>query len=74
MQIKLLVAVGNGEILSLELSQGLWVEDNSSAHWQIDCLINEAMRRAQEDLDYQNWLVSGPVRSVVITPEWKISA
>lgn len=59
MDIKVLVAVGDGEILSLNLSQGLWVEHNDEAHWQIDCLVNEAMRLAQEEADYERW-AAGP--------------
>ena len=63
MDIKLLVAVGDGEVLSLTISQGMWIENNSQAHWEIDGLIDCAMAKAwqemQESEDYQRWLDSG---------------
>lgn len=60
--IKVMVSAGYGELLSLTIPQGEWMENTNEMHWYIHCMINEAMRRAQMDLaeeyDYQRWIDS----------------
>jgi hypothetical protein len=63
MDIKLLVAVGDGEIVNLSLPQSLWFEDQEFALYQVAWVIEESMRKAaqdcQEEADYSRWAMGG---------------
>ena len=63
MEIKVIAAVGDGEVLTLTIPQEMWIENNDFAHWHFHEMVNKAIRMAQRDVieerDYYRWYYSG---------------
>jgi hypothetical protein len=61
--IKLMIAVGDGEVYALTIPQAMWYKNNVQAHYEIHQLINAAFVNLEESEDMeegiQEW-IEGP--------------